>query len=415
MSYIQRFLEKTIMENMKCREIIALIGPRQSGKTTLLKHIYEAIGDGVFLSFDDREELELFVEDEKAFAELHAKNARYLFIDEFQYAKEGGKKLKYIYDNYPKTKIIISGSSAPGLTIHGIKYLVGRIFVFNLYPLSFEEFLSFKDGSLFDIYLQKKQVIRKNLFSSAKLPRVSTPLMQRLSRIYREYLIYGGYPRVALSKTEDEKKIVLKNIYSTYFLREIKDIMALTTDFNLAKLIKTLSLQLGGIAVYNSLAEVSGLDYKNLLIHLNILEKTFICKRVSPFFTNRRTELVKAPKVYFFDTGLRNAVIDDFRPYEKRQDIGQLNENFIFSELCYAGHEVRYWRSKSKAEVDFVLDKQGKLIAIESKSASAGPTKSLRAFTEKYKPYRTIIACTERLQHSGGVTYLPFVFISSLH
>jgi predicted AAA+ superfamily ATPase len=415
MSYIQRFLEKTIMENMKCREIIALIGPRQSGKTTLLKHIYEAIGEGVFLSFDDREELELFVEDEKAFAELHAKNSRYLFIDEFQYAKEGGKKLKYIYDNFPKTKIIISGSSAPGLTIHGIKYLVGRIFVFNLYPLSFEELLSYKDKPLFDIYLQKKQLIRKSLFSSAKLPAVSTPLMQRLSKIYKEYLIYGGYPRVCLSKTEDEKKTVLKNIYNTYFLREIKNVIALTTDFNLAKLIKALSLQLGGIAAYNSLAEVSGLDYKTLLTHLNILEKTFICKRVLPFFTNRRTELVKAPKVYFFDTGLRNAVIDDFRPYEKRQDIGQLNENFIFSELSYAGHEVRYWRSKSKAEVDFVLDKQGKLIAIESKNVSVGSTKSLRAFTEKYKPYKTIIASTDRLQHSGGVFYLPFVFISSLH
>ena len=117
----------------------------------LVRHIFETLENALFLSFEDRKTLELFVEDEKTFAELYARNNRYLFLDEFQYAKDGGQKLKYIYDHYPGTKILISGSSAPGLTIHGIKYLIGRIFVFNLFPLSFEEFLRFKDDALFGI------------------------------------------------------------------------------------------------------------------------------------------------------------------------------------------------------------------------------------------------------------------------
>jgi len=414
MDYIKRDLEQTIKEYLNTPEIIAILGPRQSGKTTLMDHIFQTLESAVFLSFEDRKLLELFVEDEKTFAELYAKNNRYLFIDEFQYAKEGGQKLKYIYDHYPKTKILVSGSSAPGLTIHDIKYLVGRIFVFNLYPLSFEELLRYKNESLFNIYLEKKEAVKTYLFKKDKLPEVSAALIEMLNEIYGEYMIYGGYPRVAISKTDEEKRTVLRNIYSTYFLREIKDVLGLTTDFNLSKLIKALSLQLGGLISYQSLGEVSGFGYEELMTHLNILEKTFICKRVPPFFTNKRSEIIKVPKIYFFDNGFRNTVIDDFRVSGIRQDIGQMNENFIFTQLTYAGMEVKFWRSKSKAEVDFVIEKEG-LIAIESKSGGRGETKSLISFKEKYKPDKTIIACKDILVDRSGTTYLPFVFISSLY
>ncbi len=413
MVYIKRDLEKKVIENLDRPEIIAVLGPRQSGKTTLLRHIFDSLENAVFLSFEDRETLELFVEDEKAFADLYAKKFRYLFIDEFQYAKEGGKKLKYLYDTYPETKIIISGSSAPGLAIHSIKHLVGRIFVFNLYPLSFGEFLGYKDDSLFAVYLEKKEAIKAHLFGKTRLPAVSEAVMKRINRLYKEYVIYGGYPRVATSKNEGEKQEVLKSIYSTYFLWEIKDLLSLTTDFSLARLIKALSIQTGGMISYNSLCEASGFDYKGLLTHLNILEKTFICRKVTPFFANRRTELVKSPKIYFYDNGLRNAVIGDFRPFESRQDIGQLNENFIFSQLTYMGAEVKYWRSKSKAEVDFIVDREGKLMAVESKS-TVGRSKSLASFREKYRPYKALIACTEKLEDIGGTLHMPFAFISSL-
>jgi len=414
MDYIKRDLEQRVLEHLDKPEVIAILGPRQSGKTTLMRRIFETLENALFISFEDRKLLELFVEDEKTFAELHVKNNRYLFIDEFQYAKEGGKRLKYIYDHYPDTKILISGSSAPGLTIHGIKYLVGRIFVFNLYPLSFEEFLRYKDAALFAAYLEKKELVSEYLFHDREQPEISTPLMELLNSVYDEYCIYGGYPRVAISKTKDEKETVLRNIYSTYFLREIKDLLSLTTDFKLSKLIKSLSINLGGLIAYNSLEEVSGFDYKGLLTHLNILEKTYICKRVSPYFTNRRTEIIKVPKVYFFDNGFRNIIIDDFRSYDLRQDAGSLNENFIFTQMTYAGVAVKFWRSKSRAEVDFIVEREGRLIAIESKSSYLRRTKSLTAFKEKYEPYRTIVACRDRLDEQRGVIHLPYVFISSL-
>ncbi len=413
MPYIKRNLEQTITQHLATPELIAILGPRQSGKTTLMRHIFETLENALFLSFEDRKLLELFVEDEKSFAELYAKNKRYLFIDEFQYAKDGGQKLKYIYDHYPGTKILISVSSAPGLTIHGIKYLVGRIFVFNLYPLSFEEFLGYKNEALFGVFVEKKEAIKAHLFKKGQFPEISAALLNMLNEVYDEYLIYGGYPRVAISNTDEEKKTVLKNIYSTYFLREIKDVLGLTTDFSLSKLIKALSLQLGGLISYNSLGEVSGFNHKELLAHLNILEKTFICKRVPPFFTNKRTEIIKVPKMYFFDSGFRNTIIDDFRAYDTRQDIGQLNENFIFTQLTYAGEEVKFWRSKSKAEVDFILDKKG-LTAIESKSGGRSETKSLKSFREKYHPDKTIILCRDKLNYDEDTIIMPFVFIYSL-
>ncbi|MFV9630151.1 MAG: ATP-binding protein [Methanosarcinales archaeon] len=414
MTYIKRDLQQIIKDNLTRPEIIAIIGPRQSGKTTLMRYIFNTLENAEFISFEDRKILELFIEDEKTFADLYVKNNHYLFIDEFQYVEEGGKKLKYIYDHYPDSKIVISGSSASGVTIHGIKYLVGRIFVFNLYPLSFDEFLRFKNKALFTTFLEKKEAIREHISKDGKLPQVSKPLMKMLNEIYQEYLIYGGYPRVAVSKSNEEKETVLKNIYSTYFLREIKDIFSLTTDFNLSRLIKAQSIQLGDLISYHSLQEVSGFDHKGLLTHLNILEKTFICKRVNPYFTNKRTEIIKVPKVYFYDNGFRNIIIDDFKIYSLRQDIGKLNENFIFTQLTYAGMEVKFWRTKSKAEVDFIVEKGGELIAIESKSSYSSRTRSLMNFKNKYDPFLTVITCPDMLKEDKGVLHLPFVFISVL-
>ena len=131
------------------------MGERQCGKTTLMKHILLGLKNAKFITFEDREILEFFYKDLKSFIELYVKNNKYLFIDEFQYAKQGGKQLKYIYDNFD-VKIIISGSSSSDLSIHSIKYLVGRIFVFTLYPFSFGEFLSYKDGKLYYLYKKKE-------------------------------------------------------------------------------------------------------------------------------------------------------------------------------------------------------------------------------------------------------------------
>mgnify|MGYP001617557067 FL=1 len=253
--YVTRHLEKDILKYIRTREVLAVVGPRQCGKTTLLKHIFKDLKNAIYLDFEDRENLELFDQDIKSFAELYAKPYNYLFIDEFQYAKEGGKNLKYIYDNY-KVKIIISGSSVSGLAVRSIKYLVGRIFVFNLYPFSFEEYLNHKEPALYEIYLKRK---------------LTKPIILRLLPHFSEFCIYGGYPRVALSATKGEKETVLKNIYNTYFLKEIKEILNLQEDYKLSKLINALALQIGNVINYNELSGITGLNHSDLLNKINIL------------------------------------------------------------------------------------------------------------------------------------------------
>lgn len=397
--YVYRFLEKGIRKYLSKKEVISVVGPRQSGKTTMLKNIFKDLKNAIFLDFEDRETLELFNEDIKSFVELYAKKYDYLFIDEFQYAKEGGKNLKYIYDNY-KIKIVVSGSSVSGLSIQSIKYLVGRIFVFNLYPFSFEEFLSYKEPELYPkIYSRKK---------------LSKPIIERIMPYFNEFCLFGGYPRVVLTKDKEEKEIILRNIYNTYFLKEIKEILNLPEDYKLSKLINALALQIGNVINYNELSGISGFNHKDLLNYLNVLEKTFICIRSLPFYTNKRTELVKAPKIFFLDNGFRNIVIKNFQPIKFRQDKGALYENFIASEIAKKDIGIKYWRTKSKAEVDFIIEKNGSLMPLEVKSdlKKAKLTKSFLSFLKKYKPKKGLILSESLFNDKDKIKFRPIFSIS---
>jgi hypothetical protein len=403
--YIKRFLEKKVMNYLDRKEIIAIVGARQCGKTTLIKHIYDQLENTEFISFEDREVLELFSQDIKGFVELYVKDNKYLFIDEFQYAKKGGKQLKYIYDTFD-IKIIISGSSAPDLSIQSIKYLVGRIFVLNLYPLSFEEFLSFKDDKLFKLYFNGK---------------LSKPIIDNINQFYNEFVIYGGYPSVVLAEDKEAKIEVLRNIYNTYFLKEIKEILQLTEDFKLSKLIKVLALQLGGIVNYHELSQSIGFNYKELLNQLNILKKTFICIESNPFFTNKKKEITKSPKLFFLDNGFRNMVIKNFQNLKDRSDIGALNENFIASELIKQEIELKYWRTKAKAEVDFIVEQEGDIFPLEVKSnlSETKITRSYRNFLEEYKPKKGFIFSKDLLKNKKisniNIGFYPLFTINYLN
>ncbi len=396
--HIERFLEEEIRRYLKKKEIIAVVGPRQSGKTTLIKKLFAELKNAVFLDFEDRETLELFNQDIKSFVDLYVKKYDYLFIDEFQYAKEGGKQLKYIYDNY-KTKIIISGSSVSEISINSIKYLVGRIFVFNLYPVSFEEFLNFKEPEIYkNIYLKK---------------HLSKPIIDRILPYFYDFCLFGGYPRVIITEDKKEKETVLKNIYNTYFLKEIKEILNLPDDYKLSRLISALALQIGNIINYNEVSGITGFRYADLLKHINVLEKTFICLTSKPFYTNKRTELVKAPKIFFLDNGFRNTVVKNFQSLENRQDKGSLYENFVASELVKGGSDIKYWRSKSKAEVDFVIEKAGKIIPIEVKSSLIEPklTKSFHSFLDHYKPKNGYVFSEKLWKDAVRVKFRPIFFV----
>lgn len=380
MLYIRRDIEDNINKYLNAREIAAVVGARQCGKTTLIDNILrnlEKNGKKISrISFDNIKELQLFENDIDSFIELYVKGYDFLFIDEVQYSKDSGKKLKYIYDNF-KVKIFISGSSAAELSIQSLKYLVGRIFVFTLYPFSFKEFLRAKNQKLVPIY---------------ESGRYKKEIISELNIYLKEFILYGGYPRVVLAKNKDEKQMILRNIYNTYLLKEIKEILELSSDYRLVNLIKALSLQIGNILNYNELSTITGFSYKELKNYLNILEKTFVCSQIKPYYTNKRIELVKSPKVYFYDLGFRSISFDNFS--DERADIGSMYENFVFSELVKSSIFPKYWHTKSGAEIDFIIEKENKLIPIEIKSniSKETLTKSFYSFIEKYKPKKGFIA-----------------------
>ncbi len=398
--YIPRRLEGEITKYLDKPEILAVIGPRQCGKTTLLQNIFATLQNAVFLDFEDRETLQLFEIEIETFIELYIKKYKYVFIDEFQYAQNGGKNLKYIYDHH-QTKIIISGSSATDLSIHSIKYLVGRIFVFSLYPFSFEEYLSYKDKALYKLNVQIK---------------LSPGIIQKIYPYFQEYCIYGGYPRVVLATTKEEKELVLRNIYNTYLLKEIKEILQLPDDYKLTKLLHALALQTANIIHYNELSGITGFTYHDLVKYLNILEKTFICMRSQPYHTNKRTELAKAPKIFFLDAGFRNAIIKNFQDISNRTDKGALHENFVAVELYKRGFDLKYWRTKSDAEVDFIVEKEGKIIPIEVKSTLKEPevSRSFLSFIEKYNPEKKIILSELLVADKKGVLFRPLFFVNNV-
>ena len=367
--YYKRDLEFKIEKYLESSEIIAIFGPRQVGKTTLLKEFYKRVSNPIFLTFEDIELKILFEEDIKSFIALYIDPYDHIFIDEFQYAQMGGKHLKYIYDTTDK-KIFISGSSAMELSVNAVKYLVGRIFVFNLYSFSFGEFLRVKDENLYKLYSQTDETI-------------SEVISKKIYGHLDEYITYGGYPRVILSQDIEEKKEVLKNLLSIYLLRDIKEIAKIADETKMYRLLKALSLQIGNVVVYSELSKLVGVNTVQLKEYLSLFEKAFLTKTISPFFTNKQLEIVKNPEIFFFDLGLRNVIIKNFSILEDRVDKGAILENFVFRELVE--RDLKYYRTKNGAEVDFIVDDK---IPIEIKSnlTSIKISKSYHYFLENYKP-----------------------------
>jgi len=390
--HIERELLTTIEKYLSKREYLAIVGPRQAGKTTLLEIIQKKHPKTSYLTFEDRKILALFEEDINSFISLYCADTKLLLIDEFQYAKGGGKNLKYIFDTLKELKIIITGSSSLELKAEVGKYMVGRIFFFELPPLSFSEFLSFKDKKLAKVFQEKRFSFEK---PPSKLPEPKTdPLAAHFLPILEEYLTFGGYPRVATAKTVGEKKTVLDNIVSTYLMRDVKGFLQIENETPYLKLISALSLQIGNLYNLKELSNITKVNYRQLVSHLEALRQTFVIKDLLPFYTNPRTELTKTPKVYFLDLGLRNAVIDNFIPLKKRSDRGALAENFVLNSFSSAGLKTNFWRTKSKAEIDFIVKHNGESVPCEVKyQASADSTpKAFYGFLEKYDfPFGVVV------------------------
>lgn len=402
----RRIILDEISPFLNSREIIAVVGPRQAGKTTVLKLLFNnlrATRKCVFLTFENLLDREIFDNDIENFKKLYCLDYEVVFIDEFQYGQDAGQKLKYLFDT-TKTKFIVSGSSSLEIKQTG-RYLVGRVLAFNLYPLSFSEFLKVKNESLWGlvepVHRKIAELFAGNRRSAPTDPIKSRRLKAKLTDYFYQYLIYGGYPRIAAAGEKENREIILGSIVDDYLLREIKSLLHLATENELLLLSKFLSLSAGQLVSYNELSSSTGLSFAEVKKYINILEETFILERIYPYYRNRRTELVKTPKVYFTDFGFRNRIIDNFSLPAQRTDMGALAENFIFNwwhNNVLRRPPARFWRTKSQAEVDLIIESGGSLIPIEVKySPAASKTigKSLYSFIAKYSPEVAVVTSND--------------------
>lgn len=410
----QILLEREMLAELKKwitrKEIFALLGPRQSGKTTLLKLLRQWLENeqGIkseqiaFITFEDRDILEKFSVDPKAYVKsliAQKTNERfYFFIDEFQYLADGGKTLKLLYDMFDNIKFIVTGSSSLELTGKTAKFLVGRVFYFYLWQLSFSEFIRARSNQLFNVY-QEKNALVKNFLKDGK--NFSSPtadiFSQDLRKLFEEYALWGGYPEVAKAPDAETKTIILKNIYDTYVSQDIIELLKITDYSALKKLLILLAAQIGSLVNYQNLARDAQSYFQEIKHHLSILEQTYIISLISPYFTNRVTEIRKNPKVYFIDLGLRNYILSAFQDLSVRPDLGSVIENVIFSQLKFRTKEesdIKYWRTIAKAEMDFILPKKQSILALEVKYSffdSPKVSRGFRSFISEYRPKQAVI------------------------
>jgi len=400
-SIFPRDIEANLLKWIERREAYAIKGPRQSGKTTLLKILEGSLtGKGintVFLNFEDPDVLEAFETNPKEYVKSFlTKEGKYCFLmDEYHYVKDPGKKLKLLYDTFENIKFIVTGSSSLELSGAMAKFLVGRVFSFELFPFSFHEFLAAKGPRLAKIYEEKNKKIKEFLLSG-KTEVGQDIFLKEFASSFNQYVIFGGYPAVIKAEDLETKRMILKNIYDTYISKDVVEFLKVTDALKYRHVVRALAVLIGNLINYNEICSTCQTYYKELKRIISILLETYIISMVQPFYRNPITELRKAPKVYFFDLGLRNYIIDNFNPLEKRPDSGALIENFVFLSLKNSFHEatVNYWRTIAKAEVDFVLRIKDEIIPIEVKYQSFKKPKvsrSLRSFIKSYKTKKALV------------------------
>ena len=289
----------------------------------------------------------------------------YLMIDEIQYLKNPTSFIKIMHDHYDNIKLLVSGSSTFEIKKKFKDSLAGRTVNFELYPLSFEEFLIFR---------------RKNY----KLKSENTKAINdELVLLAEEYIKFGGYPKIVLENSEEKKQVYLSQIINTYIRKDIRDIGNIRNISSFNKLVEVLASQSGQLLNILELSNTLGINRETILEYLDLLENTFIIRRIKPFHKNLRSELSKNPKVYFLDTGMMHILwLKEF----PKVILGNVFETFVFLELMKSNKKINFWRTTNKQEVDFVLlDNKNKPYGIEAKyNFNKQKTKNLKFFTEEY-------------------------------
>ncbi|MFH1416308.1 MAG: ATP-binding protein [Elusimicrobiota bacterium] len=383
-------------------KLILITGSRQVGKTSLLylliKEIFEKDKGGIFYyDLEDFQILELLNSGVESFIKfLKSKGADlnkrvYVFLDEIQYLENPSNFLKLLVDHYKNIKIIASGSSTLDIKRKFKDSLVGRKVVFELNTLSFSEYLLFKKRNDLLNIINNCQI--RNVIDSKtlKIEKILPIHQEELFNEFMEYINYGGYPAV-VKEIDISKKIELINeIYTTYVRKDIGQLFSIKDIAAFNNLVKMISLQVGNLMNEHNLSTDLKINHATLKRYLFILENTFIIKIISPYFKNKHKEIIKMPKVYFLDSGLRNSSIKSFNSFDLRPDLGSLIENYVFcmiNGVLKTSEELKFWRTKAGSEVDFIIE-LSEVIPVESKfqeMSHANIPSGLRAFIHNYNP-----------------------------
>jgi len=356
---IGREIFDSILSKMHKGKVIIITGPRQSGKTTLLKQIIEKYGGNsiLFLNCDEpdiKENLENATSTK--LRSLIGKN-KLVLIDEAQKVNNIGLTLKLVVDNIKSIQLIVTGSSAFDLSNKLNEPLTGRKIEYCLYP-----------------------------FSTGELINNSSLIEER--RLLENRMIYGLYPDVV--NNSSESKIILKELSQSYLYKDLFMYKDIRNPGALNKLITALALQIGYEVSYNELAQIVGIDKETVERYIELLEKVFVVFRLSSFSRNLRNEIKKSKKIYFYDNGVRNSIINNFNPPSMRKDAGELWENFIiserkkFTEYNNIYKNAYFWRTHNQNEIDYLEEREGKLFAYEIKWNIKRKVKPPNSFKNAY-------------------------------
>lgn len=326
---VKRTIKTTIQEHIGRGKVIIIYGARRVGKTTLVKEIGAEHGDWVYLSCDEPNVRDGLTEKTSRELRSFVGDVSLVVIDEAQRVPNIGLTLKLLIDTYPDLRVIATGSSSFDLVNKIREPLTGRAFTFHLYPFSFSELAQSYDRPTLDALLSDR-------------------------------IVYGMYPSVVLAKDRNAAEEELRAITSGYLYRDLLAYDGIRKPDLLDKLTRVLATQVGALVSFTELASTLGVSRQTVESYVRILEQAFIIFSLTPFSGNIRSELTKKRKIYFYDTGVRNALLENLNPVDWRPDTGGLWENFVMAErLKRAGNAGRtvamhFWRTHDGQEIDIV-------------------------------------------------------------
>lgn len=375
MAYQRQLLEQ-LRQDLSREEIALIVGPRQVGKTFILHQLEDDLDRQLqshfFLNLEDPDYLALLNQNPKNLLQIFPidfQKRNYLLVDEIQYLANPSNFIKYWFDQTRgRLKILATGSSAFYLDKKFKDSLAGRKRIFTLLSLNFREFIDFKN---------------EPELAKANFDRLTLSETEKITQLQQEYFLYGGYPKVVLAPSPEEKVEALRDLAYSYIKKDVLE-GGVHQEENFYRLFKVLASQVGQLVNNQELSNTLGLARPTLENYLYLMRKSYHLAFIPPYFKNVRKELTKMPKVYFLDLGLRNFFRNDFRFLLERDDRGALVENAVFRQLVdrYSLEAIRFWRTIDQKEVDFVLENQR--LAFEVKSGKTAKQSRHLAFKTAY-------------------------------